>query len=57
MIPAIIVAERKNKTKPVFNGAIASILLTQLGFAVFGGALVAGLLCSSSSRVQYPAIT
>ncbi|HNJ75593.1 MAG TPA: MFS transporter, partial [Azospira sp.] len=39
MIPAIIVAERKNKTKPVFNGAIALILLTQLGFAVFGEGL------------------
>ncbi len=39
MIPAIIVAEKKNKTKPVFNGAIALILLTQLGFAVFGEGL------------------
>ncbi len=39
MIPAIIVAEKKNKTKPVFNGAIALVLLTQLGFAVFGEGL------------------
>jgi len=36
MIPAIIAAEKKNKTKPVFNAAIALILLTQLGFALFG---------------------
>jgi MFS family permease len=36
MIPAIIVAEKKNKTKPVFNAAILTILLTQIGFAVFG---------------------
>ena len=36
MIPAIIVAEKKNKTKPVFNLAILIILLTQVGFAMFG---------------------
>ncbi|MBK8524486.1 MAG: MFS transporter [Betaproteobacteria bacterium] len=36
MIPAIIVAEKKNKTKPVFNIAIGLILLTQMGFAAFG---------------------
>jgi MFS family permease len=36
MIPAIIVAEKKNQTKPVFNIAIGLILLTQVGFAVFG---------------------
>ncbi len=36
MIPAIIVAEKKNKTKPIFNAAIVLILLTQLGFALFG---------------------
>jgi MFS family permease len=36
MIPAIIVAEKKNKTKPVFNGAIGMILLTQIGFWMFG---------------------
>ena len=39
MVPAIIVAEKKNKTKPVFNGAILLILLTQLGFGVFGEGL------------------
>ncbi|MCP5269516.1 MAG: MFS transporter [Zoogloeaceae bacterium] len=36
MIPAIIVAEKKNKTKQVFNGAIVLILVTQIGFALFG---------------------
>jgi len=39
MIPAIIAAERKNKGKQVFNGAILLILLTQVGFAVFGNGL------------------
>lgn len=36
MIPAIIVAEKKNKTKQVFNAAILLILFTQVGFAMFG---------------------
>jgi MFS family permease len=36
MIPAIIVAEKRNKMKPVFNGAITLILVTQVGFGVFG---------------------
>ncbi|MBI2308788.1 MAG: MFS transporter [Rhodocyclales bacterium] len=36
MIPAIVVAEKKNKTKAVFNLGILTILLTQLGFGVFG---------------------
>lgn len=36
MIPAIIVAEKKNQTKAVFNLGILTILLTQLGFGVFG---------------------
>lgn len=36
MVPAIIVAEKRNKMKPVFNGAIALILITQVGFGVFG---------------------
>jgi len=39
MIPAIIAAERKNKGKQVFNGAILLILLTQVGFALFGNGL------------------
>lgn len=39
MIPAIIVAEKRNKMKPVFNAAIALILLTQIGFALFGDGL------------------
>ncbi|HEX5803053.1 MAG TPA: MFS transporter [Azospira sp.] len=36
MIPAIVIAEKKNQTKTVFNLGILTILLTQLGFGVFG---------------------
>ncbi|MFC5300130.1 MFS transporter [Azospira restricta] len=36
MIPAIVAAERRNKTKAVFNGAILVVLATQAGFALFG---------------------
>ena len=39
MIPAIIVAEKKNRTKLIFNGAIVLILVTQLGFWRFGEGL------------------
>ncbi|MCK6407269.1 MAG: MFS transporter [Rhodocyclaceae bacterium] len=39
MVPAIIVAEKKNRMKPVFNGAIGLILLTQIGFAAYGEGL------------------
>ncbi len=39
MVPAIIVAEKKNRMKPIFNGAIALVLATQLGFALFGNGL------------------
>ncbi len=37
MVPAIIMAERKNRLKPVFVGAIGLLALTQLGF-LFGRA-------------------
>ena len=39
MIPAIIVAERKNRLKPIFLAAIALLALTQLGL-LFGRAQV-----------------
>jgi len=32
MVPAIIMAERKNRLKPVFVGAIGLLVLTQIGF-------------------------
>jgi MFS family permease len=35
MVPAIITAERKNRLKPVFVGAIGLLVLTQIGF-LFG---------------------
>ena len=34
MVPFIIIAEKKHKMKPVFNGAIAALLLATLWFAV-----------------------
>ena len=39
MVPAIIAAERRNKMKPVFNGAVALLLLVQVGFYAFGSGL------------------
>jgi len=45
MIPAIIAAERKNKVKPVFNGAIVIVLATQAGFALFGSGIWPLALC------------
>lgn len=42
MVPAIIVAEKRNKMKPVFVGAVTLLLLTQLAF-VFGRDTFAGL--------------
>jgi MFS family permease len=35
MVPAIIVAEKRNKMKPIFTAAVALLLATQIGF-VFG---------------------
>jgi MFS family permease len=36
MVPAIIAAERRNKIKPVYAGAVALLVLVQAGFAVTG---------------------
>lgn len=39
MVPAIIAAEKRNKMKPVFNAAVALLLLVQVGFYAFGSGL------------------
>jgi len=41
MVPAIIAAEKYGKMKPVFNAAIALLLVVQLGFGFFGNTLYA----------------
>lgn len=40
MVPAIIVAERRNQMKPVFNAAIALLALVQIGLWQFGNGLL-----------------
>ncbi|MBN8441247.1 MFS transporter [Thauera sp. UPWRP] len=40
MVPAIIVAERRNRMKQVFNGAVALLALVQFGLYLFGEQLV-----------------
>jgi MFS family permease len=40
MVPAIIIAERHNKMKPVFNAAVALLALVQFGLWLFGDALI-----------------
>jgi len=39
MVPAIIVAERRDKMAPVFRGAIALLVFVQLGLLFFGEGL------------------
>lgn len=39
MVPAIIAAEKKGRMKPVFKGAIALLLVVQLGFMTLGQSL------------------
>lgn len=39
MIPAIIIAERKNRLKPIFLMAVGLLMLTQIGFLVGGEAM------------------
>jgi MFS family permease len=39
MVPAILVAEKRNALKPVFIGAIALLLLVQLGLHYYGAGL------------------
>ncbi|MDR1999977.1 MAG: MFS transporter [Zoogloeaceae bacterium] len=41
MVPAIIAAEKRGRMKPVFVGAIALLLLVQLGFAFTASSLTA----------------
>ena len=41
MVPAIIAAEKHGRMKLVFNGAIALLLIVQLGFGFFGGGVYA----------------
>jgi len=40
MVPAVIIAERHDKLKPVFNAAIALLVLVQFGLWLFGDALI-----------------
>lgn len=44
MLPFIIVAERRRQVKPVFLGAVATLLVAQLGLAEWHGHLYLGLL-------------
>lgn len=39
MVPAIIAAERRNKVRPVYAGAVALLVLVQAGFALLGGGM------------------
>ncbi|HSG21665.1 MAG TPA: MFS transporter, partial [Azonexus sp.] len=39
MVPAIIAAERKNKMSPIFRGAIALLVVVQVGLFFFGQSL------------------
>ena len=41
MVPAIIAAERGGRMKPIFNAAIALLVVVQIGFLVFGASLYA----------------
>jgi len=45
MVPAIIAAEKRDKMRPVFAGAIALIAVVQLGLFLFGGSLAGLALC------------
>ncbi|MFV8824195.1 MFS transporter [Thauera sp. WH-2] len=40
MVPAVILAERHDKMKPVFNAAIALLVIVQFGLWLFGDALI-----------------
>ena len=40
MVPAVIVAERRDKLKPVFNAAIVLLALVQIGLWLFGDGLI-----------------
>lgn len=40
MVPAVIVAERHDKMKPVFNAAIGLLVLVQFGLWLFGDGLI-----------------
>jgi predicted MFS family arabinose efflux permease len=40
MVPAVIVAERRNLMKPVFNAAICLLALVQFGLWLFGDGLL-----------------
>ena len=40
MVPAVILAERHDKMKPVFNSAIALLVIVQFGLWLFGDALI-----------------
>ena len=39
MVPAIIAAERKDKMRPIFRGAVALLIVVQLGLLFFGASL------------------
>jgi MFS family permease len=39
MVPAIIAAERRDKVRPVYAGAVALLVLVQAGLALFGNGL------------------
>ncbi len=40
MVPAVIIAERRNLMKPVFNAAVALLALVQFGLWLFGDGLI-----------------
>ncbi|WP_232056625.1 MFS transporter [Methylomonas rhizoryzae] len=45
MIPFIVVAEKKRRMKPVFIGAIASLVIANLGYVLFGRDLAGLIAC------------
>ena len=45
IIPFVILAEKKRKMKPIFIGAIATLLLANLGFIVFHEQLIGLIVC------------
>jgi len=45
MIPFIIIAEKKRRMKPVFIGAIASLVVANLGYVSFEGELAGLIAC------------
>lgn len=53
MVPAVIAAEKHGRMKLVFNGAVALLVLVQLGFEAFGDSLAGLSLCLTLFFVSF----